>query len=94
MYAVLAALRTGCHPSVLVSTGLADGKCSSATSRASCSAIVLMHRLGCVTVIVPDRFQTLEGIASDDVHAWPPVAHNKVLRRQVAGQVREAARWR
>jgi len=53
-----------------------------------------MHRLGCVTVIVPDRFQTLEGLASDDVHAWPPVAHNKVLRRQVAGQVREAARWR
>jgi hypothetical protein len=49
--------------------------------------------LSLLDVIVPDRFQTQEGLTSDDVQAGRPVTDNKVLRRRVAGRDREDPRW-
>jgi hypothetical protein len=94
MYAVLAALRSGCHLlSVLVPPGWPAGML---ISRTGCwfSAIVSLQLLSQVVIIVPDLFRAPEGLTSDDVQAWRVVIHNKVLRRHVAGRGREGSRWR
>jgi hypothetical protein len=46
--------------------------------------VVSLQRLGCVKVIVPERFWTLEAVGGDDMQVRQPVSDNEVLRRRVA----------
>jgi len=56
------------------------------------SGIVPIALLSRPVVIVPDRFAAQEGLTSDDVQDGRMVTHNEVLRRHVAGRVREGSR--
>jgi len=56
------------------------------------SGIVPLALLSRPVVIVPDRFAAQEGLTSDDVQDGRMVTHNEVLRRHVAGRVREGSR--